>query len=896
MKKRILLLVAILVVLTLTLTLASCTLEGFEIPGLEIPGLTDKNDKPDDKEDPDSPDDPVTPEEPEEPEEPVEPETPETPERQIRVAFYYEAFGDTNPFIEITVSSKTGFTDADMKTLQDAIDDEFGFSFDGFYTDRAYTNEFDFKKLVPGKIGIPVYCMRPKNTPKAGDNITWAYNETTKVISFTGSGEMYNYRAKDYTPWYSQRLFATKIEIGEGITSLSDYAFTDFAKLEGEIVLPSTLESIGRNAFQKTKVSRVEFPSTLKFIGERAFSDCKNITHISFNDGLESIGKDAFTACTGLETILLTESVTKIGSSCFYECENLSSVYYKGTKEQYDATDAGFRNLELVRLSQTWFISDTKPAAPGPYWHFVDDEITQWSYAIWYIDKNNDNVAIDINDKKADKDLYPTTLLVDFVDIDAGFTQANVDYMNNIVYHGYKFAGWHLRDENGDDATAFYNIVVGNKITSDIKLISDRGNICGDNLKWSISSNILTISKLDSTKPSGDMWDFETVNDAPWAKRNIVKVVIDDGVTHIGQYAFCNIHSTTTRYANFVSLDIPKCVTSVHANAFSGNNDLLYIFYAGNETELYGNAGDPDDPSDDVAPLVEGLASVSLTQNGFVYANATGLDFTTLTDGAYWADINTGNPSSNDGLPKGRITWVYDSTAKSLILGGINSSDLGILVNYANEEQRPWHHYRDNVENVVILDNVYIVGHLTVANLTNVKAIKMSTIAPFNYRLSHTAFIGTKYYQDMYTNVGYVTISQHLIAVNPTGPAIVGGVFAIPHTKISNTMENTLSIAMHAFDGCSAITKLIIPYDIGEDFAVTSFTGLTSLESIFFLGNETDWESYVDGTNASQEILKDATVKYFSATYPTAPGEGLAVTDYWYFDNGVPTAWVVKQS
>ena len=76
---------------------------------------------------------------------------------------------------------------------------------------------------------------------------------------------------------------------------------------------------------------------------------------------------------------------------------------------------------------------------------------------------------------------------------------------------------------------------------------------CGENLNWTLDDEgTLTISG------SGAMASYQYATDSPWASltSSIKTLIIEDGVTSIGNRAFCSL-------TQFTSISIPNSMTSI---------------------------------------------------------------------------------------------------------------------------------------------------------------------------------------------------------------------------------------------------------------------------------------------------------------------------------------------
>ncbi len=169
----------------------------------------------------------------------------------------------------------------------------------------------------------------------------------------------------------------TSVTIPDGVTSIGGYAFKGCTKLT-RIVIPNSVTSIGDSAFRGctgltsvsipdrvtsigdsvfrgcTGLSSVIIGNSVMSIGDSAFSGCTGLTSITIPDGVTSIGGYAFSGCTGLTSITIPDSVTSIGYDAFAGCTNLQTVYYGGTKSQWNSISIGYYNSYLTSATRIY--------------------------------------------------------------------------------------------------------------------------------------------------------------------------------------------------------------------------------------------------------------------------------------------------------------------------------------------------------------------------------------------------------------------------------------------------------------------------------------------------------------------------------------------------------------
>lgn len=148
------------------------------------------------------------------------------------------------------------------------------------------------------------------------------------------------------------------------LTGLNKGAFMNCTNLK-QIILPKTLETIGRYAFYNTGYhndmanweSEVLYLNTYllsakkeitgnyiikngtTLIADDSFAFCENITALSCSESLLYIGNNAFSYCKELASIKLSNNILGIGSGAFYNCKINSISLSKTLRFYYAGSD-----------------------------------------------------------------------------------------------------------------------------------------------------------------------------------------------------------------------------------------------------------------------------------------------------------------------------------------------------------------------------------------------------------------------------------------------------------------------------------------------------------------------------------------------------------------------------
>ena len=167
------------------------------------------------------------------------------------------------------------------------------------------------------------------------------------------------------------------------IASPSHALYIDGKKVEGDLVIPDGVTSIGSYAFfGRSGLTSVTIGNGVTSIGASAFYNCRGLTSVTIGNGVTSIGYYAFSCCSGLASVTIGSGVTSIRGSAFYGCSGLKTVYYKGTAGQWGNISIGSDNDYLTGATRYYYSVSEPPlnadgtAYDGNYWHYDADGVT----------------------------------------------------------------------------------------------------------------------------------------------------------------------------------------------------------------------------------------------------------------------------------------------------------------------------------------------------------------------------------------------------------------------------------------------------------------------------------------------------------------------------------------
>ena len=149
---------------------------------------------------------------------------------------------------------------------------------------------------------VSVFAEETVITGTCGDDLTWSLDQTTGVLTISGTGNMQNVDSFIFAPWDAYRDLIRSVVIEEGVESIGKCMIGPLVNLES-----------------------VSLPNSVRFIYEEAFYGCSKLASITLPENIESVFRGAFRNCTGLKEINIPKS-TYFDGYIFEGCTSLESI------------------------------------------------------------------------------------------------------------------------------------------------------------------------------------------------------------------------------------------------------------------------------------------------------------------------------------------------------------------------------------------------------------------------------------------------------------------------------------------------------------------------------------------------------------------------------------------
>ena len=143
----------------------------------------------------------------------------------------------------------------------------------------------------------------------------------------------------------------SKVTIPKSVKVIGEGAFYNCTSLKS-VTIENGVTTIGDFAFYASdSLTSVTIPNSVKTIGIYAFKDCKKLSKVTIGSGVKTIDDSTFENCCSLKSVTIPSSVTTIFCNAFCCCESLKNVYYVGSKAQWNKIRIDRNNDELTNAT-----------------------------------------------------------------------------------------------------------------------------------------------------------------------------------------------------------------------------------------------------------------------------------------------------------------------------------------------------------------------------------------------------------------------------------------------------------------------------------------------------------------------------------------------------------------
>ncbi len=470
--------------------------------------------------------------------------------------------------------------------------------------------------------GIYVYEENEKEkilTGTTGD-VSWSMDTDTGKFILSGIGKTADYSSAtdpaNSAPWLNYMDQIQDVVVEEGITYLGKRLFYGADNLI-KVTLPDSLTSLEEGAFREcTKLKEITIPANVTTIGRVQFYQCVALESLSILGNVTILKDKSLSGCTALKSLTLPAGFVTIEKEALSNCNSLNTIHYGGTKQEYQtllqSNSANTKALQSAMIDVTC-IDGTYVYGRISLGNGLEYSLNNGTLTIigeGTMDDYTQNTEVPW---AGEADSIKTVVIKGGVAKIGANTFTEINSIEKVFYIGTE-EGWNtLKAASGINNEKLFTAPITYGLS---------GN-CGEKVTWEISEDETTLI----ISGQGTMYAYNTTTTlAPWlySKDNITKVVINGGVTDVGDYAFygCKLISSLTlpssveelgtyAFGGCISLKeivfpeglrvigakafnacsglttvyIPKSLTNIDMKAFILNSSLSTVYYAGTENQ-----------------------------------------------------------------------------------------------------------------------------------------------------------------------------------------------------------------------------------------------------------------------------------------------------------------------
>ena len=419
-------------------------------------------------------------------------------------------------------------------------------------------------------------------------------------------------------------------------------------------------------------------------------------------------------------------------------------------------------------------------------------------------------------------------------------TQAKDVYHTVEVYTQYPSSegdGNEHTEKHGDTFTTKSTTTTTSQYTPDLSGYDDSGS-CGKNVYWGVNKSegelkIFGIGQMKSGVSTGD-----------WSKysENIKKVIIDEGVTSIGSFAFY-------RCKNIVEVEIASSVKLIDDGAFTNCVSLEEIYIPSGVNEI----------SDSAFQQCASLKSINVDTLNTSFSSDSGVLFnknkTTL--------LRYPPAKNNSTYTVPQTVTLIDEMS---FLSCLNLTSISLPSSLQSiESQAFWD--CENLKNILIPSSVTKIGAGAFSNCYSLKSVDISKNVITLYGSAFTycnalesinVSVDNKYYKSvdgvLYDKAGevlmhYPASKSSLSFSIPHGVTTIESyAFAYALLTSIDIPNSVTTIGSNAFEGCTKITSITLPDSI-TTMGMTVFFKWKSTQTIYVKGYSSAPSGWSSGWN-----------------------------------------------